>query len=68
MPDLEKHHSTVVEFEVDGVVLLYNIRKGDIRERSLEVFKMRGTQHSAKIYPMKINEDGIMVFPDESVF
>ena len=67
-PDPDKHHSTVVEFEVDGVVLLYNTRKGDIRERSLEVFKMRGTQHSAKIYPMKINEEGIMVFPDESVF
>lgn len=67
-PDPDKHHSTVVEFEVDGVVLLYNVRKGDIRERSLEVFKMRGTQHSAKIYPMKINDDGIVVFPEESVF
>lgn len=67
-PDPDKHRSTVVEFEVDGVLLLYNTRKGDIRERSLEVFKMRGTQHSARIYPMKINDEGIMIFPEESVF
>ncbi|MBI2130321.1 hypothetical protein HYU10_00980 [Candidatus Woesearchaeota archaeon] len=67
-PDPDKHHSTILEFEVDGVILLYNIRKGDIRERSLEVFKMRGTRHSPKIFPMKISNDGIVVFPDETVF
>lgn len=67
-PDPDKHHSTIVEFEVDGTILLYNIRKGDIRERSLEIFKMRGTQHSAKIFPMKINESGVVVFPEDTVF
>ena len=67
-PDPDKHESNVLEFEVDGVVLLYNVRKGDIRERSLEVFKMRGTKHSAKIYPMKITNKGMIIYPDETVF
>ncbi|RMF54365.1 hypothetical protein D6745_05605 [Candidatus Woesearchaeota archaeon] len=67
-PDPDRHESNVLEFEVDGVILLYNVRKGDIRERSLEVFKMRGTKHSAKIYPMKITDNGIIIYPDETVF
>lgn len=67
-PDPEKHTSAIMEFEVDGVILLYNVRKGDIRERSLEVFKMRGTQHAAKIFPMKIDDNGIIIFPEETVF
>lgn len=66
--DLDKHASTPVEFEVDGILLLYNIRKGDIRERSLEIFKLRGTKHSAKIFPMKITDNGIIVYPEETIF
>lgn len=67
-PDPEKHISTIMEFETDGVILLYNIRKGDIRERSLEIFKMRGVHHAAKIFPMKIDDNGITIFPEETVF
>ncbi len=67
-PDPEKHSSTIMEFEVDGVILLYNLRKGDVRERSLEVFKMRATQHSAKIFPMKIEDTGIVIYPEETIF
>jgi circadian clock protein KaiC len=67
-PDPDKHTSTIIEFEVEGVILLYNIRKGDSRERSLEVFKMRGTKHSAKIFPMKIDDSGIVIYPEETVF
>lgn len=64
----DRHSSNVAEFEVDGVILLYNLRKGDLRERSLEVFKMRGTKHATKIFPMKIDEYGIKIFPEENVF
>lgn len=67
-PDPEKHKSTVVEFEVDSVVLLYNLRKGDVRERSLEVFKMRGSKHANKIFPMKIDDNGVSIYPEETVF
>jgi circadian clock protein KaiC len=67
-PDPDKHKSNVMEFETDGVILLYNIRKGDIRERALEIFKMRGTHHSAKIFPMQITKSGIKIYPEETVF
>jgi len=66
--DIEHHNSAALEFEVDGVVLLYNIRKGDVRERCLEIFKMRGTHHAAKIFPMKITDKGMVIFPEETVF
>ena len=67
-PNPHLHKSTVIEFQVDGVVLLYNIRKGDIRERSLEIFKMRATKHSAKIFPMQITNSGVTIYPEEPVF
>jgi KaiC/GvpD/RAD55 family RecA-like ATPase len=67
-PDPEKRTPSVEEFEVDGVILLYNMRKGDVRERALEVFKMRGTSHSAKLFPLKISKNGMMIFPDQTIF
>ena len=67
-PDPVQHRSTVMEFAVDGVILLYNIRKEDRRERSLEIFKGRGIAHSAKIYPFAIGEKGIVVYPEKSIF
>ena len=50
-PNPEKHKSTMIEFEVDGVILLYNLRKEDTRERALEILKLRGIHHSTKIFP-----------------
>lgn len=67
-PDPTHHTSTIMEFKVDGVILLYNIRKGIIRERALEVFKMRGVHHLAKIFPTKIDEQGMRIFTGEEIF
>ena len=67
-PNPTLHRSTIIEFQVDGVILLYNVRKGDIRERSLEIFKMRATKHSAKIFPMQITDSGVTIYPEEPVF
>ncbi|MBW2965952.1 AAA family ATPase [Candidatus Woesearchaeota archaeon] len=64
----ERHESTAVEFEVDGIIWLYNIKKENIRVRAIEVFKMRGTKHSAKIFPFEITDEGIVVYPEETVF
>jgi len=64
----DSHKSSVEEFEVDGVILLYNLRRGDVRERALEIFKMRGSKHSAKIFPMTVSEDGIVIYPDQTIF
>lgn len=58
----------VEEFLADGVIVLYNIRKGDIRENAIEVLKMRGSKHKKKIVAMQVTSRGIEVFPDQEVF
>ena len=67
-PDLEKPSSSPIEFEVDSIILLYYPREGDTRKRALEILKMRGTEHSKKIFPLKITEKGITIYPKERIF
>lgn len=67
-PDPEKHVSSLLEFETDSVILLYNVKKGDFREREMEILKMRGTHHSSSIFPMKITNKGISIFPEDAIF
>ena len=57
------------EFLADGVIVLYNIRKGDIRESAVEVLKMRGARHKKKVVAMQILPGtGIEVYPEQQVF
>ncbi len=58
----------VEEFVCDGVILLGFERKKGVYERSLVVRKLRGSSHSTRICPLKITEDGIVVYPEEEVF
>ena len=60
--------SDVIEYEVDSIIALYNIRKQDMRERALEVKKIRGTKHTQKIFPMKITDKGIEIYPEQALF
>lgn len=61
--------SGVEEFLADGVIVLYNIRKGDIRENAIEILKMRGAEHKKKIVAMQIlSGKGIEIYPDQDVF
>ncbi len=60
--------SGMEEFLADGVIVLYNIRKGDIRESAIEVLKMRGAKHKKKIVAMQITGRGIEVYPEQEVF
>lgn len=57
----------VLEFIVDGVVVLYNIRRGKSRVRALEVLKMRGTHQNTNLVPYVINE-GIKLQPSQPIF
>jgi KaiC/GvpD/RAD55 family RecA-like ATPase len=57
----------VVEFIVDGVVVLYNFRRQSTRQRALEVLKMRGTNHMTKIVPFMIS-NGIELLPKQRLF
>jgi KaiC/GvpD/RAD55 family RecA-like ATPase len=58
----------VEEFLADGVIVLYNIRQGNVRETAVEVLKMRGEKHEKKIVAFKITDSGIKVFPEQEVF
>ena len=57
------------EFLADGVIVLYNIKKGDLRISAIEILKMRGTKIKKKIVPFQIQPGkGIEVYPQETVF
>ncbi|MDD5191566.1 MAG: ATPase domain-containing protein [Candidatus Nanoarchaeia archaeon] len=58
----------VEEFLADGVIVLYNIKRGEIRENAIEVLKMRGEKHQKKIVAMQITNKGIVVYPEQEVF
>lgn len=57
----------VEEFLVDCVIVLNYLRKLKAFERSIVVWKYRGSQHSDKVHPVKITNKGIVIFPKEVV-
>ncbi len=60
--------SGVEEFLADGVIVLYNVKKGNIRESAIEVLKLRGTKHKKKIVAMEIIDGkGIVVYPEQEL-
>jgi circadian clock protein KaiC len=58
----------VEEFLADGVIVFYNIKRGNIKESAIEVLKMRGEKHQKKIVAMRITDGGIVVYPEQEVF
>ncbi|KYK22635.1 hypothetical protein AYK25_02430 [Thermoplasmatales archaeon SM1-50] len=58
----------VEEFLADGVIVIYNIRRQNIRENAIEVLKMRGAKHQKKIVAMSITSKGIVVNPNKEVY
>ena len=60
--------SGIEEFLVDGVVVLYNIRTQQIRQRGLEILKLRCSDHSKKIVPYNITSKGFEIYPDGKIF
>lgn len=57
----------VENFVVEGTIVLYYTRVENTRLRSLEIFKMRGTNHSKKIHPFEITNRGILVYSKEEI-
>ena len=55
-------------FVTDGVIILYNRRAENVRVRSLEIYKMRGSEHSNKVHPFDITKKGIVVHPKEEMY
>jgi KaiC/GvpD/RAD55 family RecA-like ATPase len=66
--DLEAGHYGVEEFVVDGVINLHNFLLRDVRQRAIEVLKMRHVEHDTFLHPFKITRSGIEVYPHERVF
>ena len=60
--------SGVEEFLVDGVVVLYNIRNQQVRQRAIEILKLRCSNHSKKLVPYNITSKGLEIFPEGKIF
>jgi len=58
----------IEHFVMDGIVNLYNLDREDRRIRAMEIFKMRGTDHSRDLVPFKVTPSGIKVYVGEKVF
>ena len=58
----------VEHFVMDGIINIYNLDREDRRIRALEIFKMRGTDHSRDMVPFKVTPNGIKVYVGEKVF
>jgi circadian clock protein KaiC len=56
-----------LEFEADGIIFVYNVRKGAVRERAIEIFKMRGTKHPSNTFSFEINNKGVLLHHDKNV-
>ncbi len=48
-------------FLTDGIVNIYYLRQGKERKRSIEVLKMRDTEHSDKIWGLDITKKGVSI-------
>ena len=59
--------SAALEFEVDGIIVLYHVKKKGIRTRAIEILKMRGTKIPEKTFKIDITNKGIIVNPKEVV-
>lgn len=60
--------SGVEEFLADGVIVLYAIKHGNVRENAIEILKLRGASHQKKIVAMQITSGGVVVYPEQEVF
>jgi len=56
------------DFLFDGLILLTKIRKSSTYEHCIMVSKMRGQDHLVDIFPYKIGQGGVTVFPDQLPF
>lgn len=59
--------SGVEEFLADGVIILYHLMKGDLRQRGLEILKLRGTNHVRRLVPFEITDKGIKIHHNKKI-
>lgn len=59
---------TMESFLADGAIELRIIEEKGIKKRAIEIKKMRGTDFDEQWRPMKITDNGIIVYADEALF
>lgn len=64
----EKAVMAPLEFEVDGIILLYYMKHKGKRQRAIEILKMRGTKHPSSTYSFEIGKKGMEIHPAKIVF
>ena len=57
----------VEEFVTDGVIVLRNIFVNGEYRRGVNIWKLRGSDHSRKIHPYSITKKGVVVYPNETI-
>lgn len=57
--------TAAMEFEVDGIIVLYHVKKKGIRRRAIEILKMRGTKIPEKTVALDITDKGIKINPNK---
>jgi len=67
-PKKEQMRYTLEHFIMDGIINLYAVSRDEKTVRSLEVFKMRGTDHSRDLVPYKVTPTGMKIYVGEKVF
>jgi len=55
------------EYFCEGVIRLHAFRTGKNRERAIEILKMRGVKHDEAVHTYSIIDNGIVVYPTDSV-
>lgn len=56
------------EFVADGVIVLHDLVKEGSTQKTLQVLKMRGSDHDKELHPFEISSRGIKVFHKDRVF
>jgi len=72
MSEMEQEPSRYVktgveEFLVDGVVVMYTIRKGQLRRNAIEILKLRCSDHVKEMVPYIITNEGIKLHVGEKI-
>jgi len=57
----------VEEFVCDGVIVLRKILQDNEYKRAINVWKMKGTNHSRKFHMYEINNKGFFVYPNKVI-
>jgi KaiC/GvpD/RAD55 family RecA-like ATPase len=61
-------HYGAEAFLAQGVIVLHMYRVEESNVRALEVRKIRGVKHTDRLCPYRITQEGIEVYPEETVF